>query len=540
MNLNMQKIWVRLVIVIASLMALGSAGVLWWVAREQQHTAIEQAEEFAQSVHQMTMAQLMFAKATRNYKRQGYYLEQVEQSRGLRHLKVLRGAATVQQFGEREQGVIPADDPLEKAVLADGKARYEIREEEGQPVLKAVLPAIAEKRYLGKECLECHDEAKEGDVLGAVSMSVQLDAVKRNLRESLLTTVAVALLLGVVLVAAVYVFVRNALARPLNGMTRNLADIAGGEGDLTRRLKARRQDEVGLASAAFNRMMDSLQRLIGQVIRSSGDVAGAASALERGTARIADGSTEQARRSASAAAGMEEIVGSIAQVADLSTRVQALATHSMTCTHHGNETLTELDDKLHGIDRAVQEIVGTVENFVNRAESITAMTQQVKGISDQTNLLALNAAIEAARAGESGRGFAVVADEVRKLAEQSHRSAAAIDTITGALGEDSSAARTAIQHGLEVLRSSRESMRRVAEALGEANRAVEDAVRGTAEISAATGVQRDVSGRVAADVEGIAQLAERNGAEIADAAVAARQLAGLAAELQAETGRFRV
>ena len=122
MNLNMQKIWVRLVIVIASLMALGSAGVLWWVAREQQHTAIEQAEEFAQSVHQMTMAQLMFAKATRNYKRQGYYLEQVEQSRGLRHLKVLRGAATVQQFGEREQGVIPADDPLEKAVLADGKA----------------------------------------------------------------------------------------------------------------------------------------------------------------------------------------------------------------------------------------------------------------------------------------------------------------------------------------------------------------------------------------------------------------------------------
>ncbi|HMV19605.1 MAG TPA: HAMP domain-containing protein, partial [Rhodocyclaceae bacterium] len=291
MNLNMQKIWVRLVIVIASLMALGSAGVLWWVAREQQHTAIEQAEEFAQSVHQMTMAQLMFAKATRNYKRQGYYLEQVEQSRGLRHLKVLRGAATVQQFGEREQGVIPADDPLEKAVLADGKARYEIREEEGQPVLKAVLPAIAEKRYLGKECLECHDEAKEGDVLGAVSMSVQLDAVKRNLRESLLTTVAVALLLGVVLVAAVYVFVRNALARPLNGMTRNLADIAGGEGDLTRRLKARRQDEVGLASAAFNRMMDSLQRLIGQVIRSSGDVAGAASALERGTARIADGST---------------------------------------------------------------------------------------------------------------------------------------------------------------------------------------------------------------------------------------------------------
>jgi methyl-accepting chemotaxis protein len=168
------------------------------------------------------------------------------------------------------------------------------------------------------------------------------------------------------------------------------------------------------------------------------------------------------------------------------------------------------------------------------------MTQQVKGISDQTNLLALNAAIEAARAGEAGRGFAVVAGEVRKLAEQSHKAANEIDTITSVLDDDSSAVQGAIEHGLDVLSSSRESMGRVAEALVEANRSVEEAVRGTGEITTATGLQRSVSGRVASDVEGIAQLAERNGVEIADAAVAARQLAGLAAQLQGEMGRFRV
>jgi len=538
--MNTQRIWVRLVITITLLMAGGSAAILWWVAREQQHTAIDQAREFAQSVHQMTMAQLMFAKATRNYARQGYYLEQVEQSGGVRKLRVLRGDATTRQFGEREQGVIAADDPLEKAVLADGKARYEVRQENGTEVLKAVLPTLAQTRYLGKECLECHDEAKEGEVLGAVSMSIQLDALNRNLRESLLTTVAVALALGAVLVGFVYFFIRNTLARPLEGMTRNLAEIASGEGDLTRRLAQGRLDEVGLASAAFNRMMDQLQRLIGDVNRSAGEVAGAAATLERGTARITEGSAEQARRSASAAAGMTEIVDSIARVADLSAGVQALAEQSMASTHHGNETLADLQEKIQGVDQAVQAIVGTVENFVHRAESISKMTQQVKGISDQTNLLALNAAIEAARAGEAGRGFAVVADEVRKLAEQSHRSANEIDSITGALGEDSSAARTAIERGLAVLRSSRESMERVAVALADANRAVEDAVRGTDEITEATGLQRNISSRVAADVDGIARLADQNGSEIAAAAVAARQLAALADQLQGEMGRFRV
>lgn len=535
-----QKIWIRLVITITCLMAGGSALILWWVAREQQHTAVEQAQEFAQSVHQMTMAQLMFAKATRNYARQGYYLEQVEQSRGVRNLRVLRGEPTVRQFGEREQGVVVPDDPLEKAALADGKPRYEVRNENGAEVLKAVIPAIAERRYLGKECLECHDEAKEGEVLGAVSMSVQMDTLNRNIRESLLTTIAVAAVLGVVLVIFVYVFIRNTLARPLEDMTRNLTEIASGEGDLTRRLVLRREDEVGLASAAFNRMMDQLQRLIGQVNQSAGEVAGAATALDQGTARIAAGSAEQSQRSSSAAAGMEEIVASTARIADLSAAVQDMARRSLDSTHHGNETLQDLQDKIHQVDQAVGNIVDTVENFVRRTGEISGMTQQVKGISEQTNLLALNAAIEAARAGESGRGFAVVADEVRKLAEESHKAANGIDTITSALGRDSQAARAAIENGLEVLRSSRASMERVAGALAEANAAVEDASRGTEEISAATGLQREASGRVAADVEGIARLAGLNDEGIADAAVAARQLSGLAVRLQSEMGRFRV
>jgi methyl-accepting chemotaxis protein len=71
----------------------------------------------------------------------------------------------------------------------------------------------------------------------------------------------------------------------------------------------------------------------------------------------------------------------------------------------------------------VSDLVGTISDINDRAQSMAEIIGVMDSIAFQTNILAINAAVEAAHAGEQGKGFGVVAQEVRALAQRSAQSA---------------------------------------------------------------------------------------------------------------------
>ena len=422
-----QKIWVRLVATISAMLVLLLSAIIVWAYVEQKDNAEIQARDFAGSVHQMTLASLTGMMMTGSIGERALYLDQVRNAGSIQALEVFRGEEVVKQFGP---GVSDerATDTNDLQVLATGKPFYQLNADKGY--LKAVIPAVAQKNYLGKNCLTCHI-VPEGTVLGAVSMKISLEKASTQTRQFISMLTGLAVLLSIPFLLVVFLFIRRSVTRPLANAVA-VAELVA-EGRLDNDIHITSHDESGALLTMLTRMQDKLHDVLKEVEDCGRNMGQSAFQVAAISNEIADMSKHQEGRAGEVSSVMQQVhqISSDVQVQAIdasgrSDEVERLAREGIA---NVQKNIGSMDETTHQVSRAANE-VQELEQF---GQLIHSIVNVIKEIADQTNLLALNAAIEAARAGESGRGFAVVADEVRKLAERTARSATEVNEIIGKL-----------------------------------------------------------------------------------------------------------
>ncbi|MCY1288422.1 Methyl-accepting chemotaxis protein McpU [compost metagenome] len=239
--------------------------------------------------------------------------------------------------------------------------------------------------------------------------------------ESSMLAFSVGLLASLLGIALIWLTARG-VTRPLLRLAGMVEDIADGEGDLTRRLDYARRDELGRLARGFNRFLDKLQPVIGQVQSAVQDTRSTADQSALIARQASDGMQQQFREIDQVATALHEMSATANTSAQNAAQAADAASHADQATRDGLAVIGRATAGIDELAQGMSEAMRQVQNLAERSEQIGTVLEVICAIAEQTNLLALNAAIEAARAGEQGRGFAVVADEVRGLARRTQDS----------------------------------------------------------------------------------------------------------------------
>ena len=346
--------------------------------------------------------------------------------------------------------------------------------------------------------------------------------------------------IGLVLGALIAFVISRMVTLPLNQTVAALEDVAEGEGDLTRRIEVRSQDEFGRLADAFNRFSSKLQGLMLEVSESSRQLAASSGSMAQSVEDTRRHVSEQNREISqvsesvdSMARGIEEVAGHTVEATDLARQTQEEASS-------GRSVVKRSVDTSQALSSDVAQAAQVIDELESEVQSISGVLEVIRSIAEQTNLLALNAAIEAARAGEQGRGFAVVADEVRSLASRTQESTEEIQSKIERLTRGSRQAVEVMGEGRRKAEEGLQQVRQAGEALEKIAEAVDGMLGMNRQISEVTVQQQKEAGAVHERVAAIRELSSQSTDRSNEVAAVASQVQELSLRLEGLVGQFKV
>lgn len=249
-------------------------------------------------------------------------------------------------------------------------------------------------------------------------------------------------LIPLLLASLVTTYLIRRKTKPISQLINQAKEIANGN-LMVDETVVKSNDEIGDLSRTLNQMTKNLQQMLTTMRHTSHQLNGNAnetassledmnkaiqivtSNIEEVSMAVADGTNHAGNVSNY----LVSLANDLQKVKEKADHTVENSNDTLEIAKQGEQRANEINEDMQRIRSGSEDVGKSIQQLVDAATKIQAITSAIASIASQTNLLALNASIEAARAGEHGKGFAVVAEEVRKLAEQSNEEVGKVDSL---------------------------------------------------------------------------------------------------------------
>jgi methyl-accepting chemotaxis protein len=372
-----------------------------------------------------------------------------------------------------------------------------------------------------------------------IGSGVYVDDVEAEFLAQVVQVAVAGLAITLALALAIILIARS-IVGPLKASVTALANIASGDGDLTRELQAQGNDEITQLSRHFNGFTRKMRGLVGE-LQASADLLDRSSQALGSTALDAQSSSaRQYEQMNLVATAVTDVTHGVADVARTAEQAASEMRNAESQAREGQASLVNSVHQMDQLSKTIAQAVDVIRTLATESTEIGGVLDVISAIAEQTNLLALNAAIEAARAGEQGRGFAVVADEVRLLAQRTQTCTAQIQAMTERLQHHSDAA-------VKVINESSQASQLTIGRANDAGRSLESVVQGlhtlntlNGTIATATLQQRQVVEDINRNVAQATVLAQGTASAAEQSSRTSVQMKALSEQLNGALRQFRV
>ena len=139
-----------------------------------------------------------------------YFLNEISSVHDIESIEIIRGDSVIKQFGESKLSEKKANDTI-RNILAQKETHIEWMDTKSK--VKAIVPYIATSE--GKfNCLQCHD-AKDGTVLGAINISMNIGVYQGFVLKNTYIIVGLLLLLALITILDMFHVIERYIRKPL-------------------------------------------------------------------------------------------------------------------------------------------------------------------------------------------------------------------------------------------------------------------------------------------------------------------------------------
>ncbi len=386
--------------------------------------------------------------------------------------------------------------------------------------------------------------------------AVQTKDVDALIMTTIYLMIGLSVVVLIVIIATIILVLRRVLS-PVKGIVEAANSIA--EGNLDVELESANEDEIGILSNTFARMVGTLNRIVTDLkyvleemaegnftVRTKAEdsyigafegvllsvrkmnrrLSSALSQIDNSADQVSMGSDQMASGAQALSQGS---VQQAASVEELTATISGISEHVQGTAHNAADARNisvQSGEETAICNQQMQEMVAAMDEIGKRSAEIGKIIKTIEDIAFQTNILALNAAVEAARAGEAGKGFAVVADEVRNLAGKSaSASKSTSELIQGAV--------SAVDKGMEIANETAQSLEKVVES----SRAISGLVDKIAEaaVEQSTSLEQATNG-----MNQISSVVQTNSATAEESAATSEELSSQSQMLRNLVRQFKL